>query len=47
MKILNFLLIIFPIIAFSQNLDYKISSFMNKGNKAPNTHHIGMLGLIF
>ena len=47
MKILNFLLIIFPIIAFSQNLDYKISSFMNKGNKAPNTHHIGDAWLNF
>ena len=31
MKILNFIFIIFPIIALSQNLDYKTSAFVKEG----------------
>ena len=41
------LLIIFPLLAFSQNSDNAITSYLNEGFKAPNTHHIGDAWLNF
>ncbi|MBT8285101.1 MAG: cupin domain-containing protein [Flavobacteriaceae bacterium] len=35
------LLVIFPIFLFSQNMEYSVTSYMEAGNKAPNTHYIG------
>lgn len=36
-----FLLACIPFIGTAQNTDYKISSFLTDGAKAPNTHYIG------
>ena len=36
-----FLLACIPFIGIAQTSDYKISSFLTEGPKAPNTHYIG------
>ena len=38
---IGILLIIFPLLIYSQNSDYKVTSYLDEGNKAPNTHYIG------
>lgn len=35
------LFILATLSAFSQNPEYKVSSYLTEGNKAPNTHYIG------
>jgi len=40
-KLIATLLIITPFLANAQNTVYSISSFMEQGTKAPNTHYIG------
>ncbi|MFD2564250.1 cupin domain-containing protein [Aquimarina rubra] len=40
-KVVNILLLTFPIIIISQNSQYNISSYLDEGSKAPNTHYIG------
>ncbi|MEY8022125.1 cupin domain-containing protein [Muriicola sp. SD30] len=35
------LLVTLPIFLFSQNMDYSVTSYLEPGNKAPNTHYIG------
>ncbi|MEZ2413932.1 cupin domain-containing protein [Muriicola sp. E247] len=35
------LLVIFPIFLFSQHMEYSVTSYLEAGNKAPNTHYIG------
>lgn len=39
-KIIYFLFLSVPIIGFSQS-EYKITSYNDKGNRAPNTHYLG------
>ena len=42
MKILFFIgFFAMPFVVLSQNSDYQIASYKNKGAKAPNTHYIG------
>lgn len=42
MKIFKTLLLIFlPLIFYAQNSDYSITSYLDEGTKAPNTHYIG------
>lgn len=36
-----FLLVLVSASAYSQNSEYKVSSYQTKGRKAPNTHYIG------
>ena len=38
---IRFLLILASISVFSQNSEYKVSSYLTEGAKAPNTHYIG------
>jgi quercetin dioxygenase-like cupin family protein len=40
-KSITILLILASTWAFSQDSEYKISSYLTKGTKAPNTHYIG------
>lgn len=40
-KILLFSFLVSSLIGYSQNNDYSISSYMEKGTLAPNTHYIG------
>jgi len=40
-KIFGLLLVFIPLSLYSQNSDYTISSYLDEGNKAPNTHYIG------
>jgi quercetin dioxygenase-like cupin family protein len=40
-KSIFLLLILTSISVFSQNSDYKVSSYLTEGTKAPNTHYIG------
>ena len=40
-KYLISLLTILPVLGFSQNAEYKISSYKVEGMKAPNTHYLG------
>ncbi len=48
MKKLTFLLLtILPFLGYAQNPEYIITSYMNEGVKAPNTHHIGDAWLNF
>jgi quercetin dioxygenase-like cupin family protein len=35
------LFILASLSAFSQDSEYKVSSYLTEGNKAPNTHYIG------
>ncbi len=36
-----FLLVLVCASAYSQNTEYKVTSYLTEGNKAPNTHYIG------
>mgnify|MGYP003680244611 CR=1 FL=1 len=40
-KSIFLLLILTSVSVFSQNSDYKVSSYLTDGTKAPNTHYIG------
>ena len=40
------LLLMIPTIVFAQQEDYAVSSYLNEGSKAPNTHYIGEAWLI-
>jgi quercetin dioxygenase-like cupin family protein len=40
-KSILFLLILASVSAFSQDSEYKVSSYLTEGTKAPNTHYIG------
>ena len=33
--------VLLPLLTYSQNADYSISSYLDEGTKAPNTHYIG------
>lgn len=46
-KASGILLLIFPLLVYSQNSEYSISSYLDEGFKAPNTHHIGDAWLNF
>ena len=46
-KLIPTLLLMFPIIMSAQKSDYTMTSFMEKGSKAPNTHHMGEAWLNF
>ena len=46
-KLISILILLFPCCISAQNLEYKISSYMNEGVKAPNTHHLGEAWLNF
>ena len=41
------LFVLLPLFICAQNSDYAVSSYMNEGFKAPNTHHIGDAWLNF
>ena len=40
-QITVFLLVFSPLLSFAQNTQYVVTSFLNDGPKAPNTHYIG------
>jgi quercetin dioxygenase-like cupin family protein len=40
-KIITLIIIAFPFFAFAQQAGYSVSSFLQEGPKAPNTHYIG------
>ncbi|WP_350289248.1 cupin domain-containing protein [uncultured Croceitalea sp.] len=40
-RIVLFIIITLPFIGFTQNSEYKIGSYKDRGVKAPNTHYIG------
>lgn len=40
-NIILFLLVLVSASAYSQNSEYKVSSYQTEGRKAPNTHYIG------
>ena len=40
-KIVISILLLFPVLAISQNSEYNINSYSEEGIKAPNTHYIG------
>ncbi|WP_378182368.1 cupin domain-containing protein [Aquimarina sp. SS2-1] len=40
-KASSILALLFPIIIFSQSSQYHITSYLDEGTKAPNTHYIG------
>jgi len=46
-QVASILLLIFPLLVYSQNSEYSINSFLTEGVKAPNTHHIGDAWLNF
>lgn len=46
-KLTALLFVILPLFIYAQNSDYSVTSFMNEGVKAPNTHHIGDAWLNF
>jgi quercetin dioxygenase-like cupin family protein len=46
-KAASILLLIFPLLVYSQNSEYSINSYLSEGFKAPNTHHIGDAWLNF
>lgn len=46
-KAASILLLIFPLLGYSQNSEYKINSYLNEGFKASNIHHIGDAWLNF
>ena len=46
-KLIPTLLLMFPIIMSAQKSDYTMTSFMEKGSRAPNTHHMGEAWLNF
>lgn len=41
------LIVIFPLFVNAQNSEYDVSSYLNDGIKAPNTHHLGDAWLNF
>jgi quercetin dioxygenase-like cupin family protein len=43
----SILFIVVPLLVYSQNSDYTITSYLNEGFKAPNTNHIGDAWLNF
>jgi quercetin dioxygenase-like cupin family protein len=43
----SILFIVVPLLVYSQNSDYTVTSYLNEGFKAPNTHHIGDAWLNF
>jgi quercetin dioxygenase-like cupin family protein len=40
-KLITNLIVLMPLFIYSQNSEYDITSYMNEGFKAPNTHYIG------
>jgi len=46
-KLAMVLLTMLPLLGFSQNSEYTLTSFMSEGVKAANTHHIGEAWLNF
>ena len=40
-KLIIVLVIILPLFMYSQNSDYPVTSYLDEGTKAPNTHYIG------
>jgi len=40
-KIILFLFILSSLSSFSQDSEYKVSSYLSEGTKTPNTHYIG------
>ena len=40
-KFIGLLLLLLPLSLYSQDSDYSISSYLDEGTKAPNTHYIG------
>ncbi len=40
-KLIAFIFLVLPLCIYSQKAEYSITSFMDEGNKAPNTHYIG------
>jgi len=46
-KLTAILLVLLPLIIFAQNSQYTVTSYMNEGTKAPNTHHMGDAWLNF
>ncbi|NAY92904.1 cupin domain-containing protein [Muricauda sp. JGD-17] len=46
-RLVAILFALLPLIVHGQDSDYKITSFLNEGIKAPNTHHIGDAWLNF
>jgi quercetin dioxygenase-like cupin family protein len=46
-KLTAALFVLLPLIIFAQNAEYKVTSYMNEGTKAPNTHHMGDAWLNF
>ncbi len=47
MKKLLFLMMVFPLTVLAQEPEYEVSSYLDEGVKAPNTHHIGDAWLNF
>jgi len=46
-KLTAILLVLLPLIILAQNSQYTVTSYMNEGTKAPNTHHMGDAWLNF
>ena len=46
-KLIAALFILLPLINYAQDTDYVVTSFMDEGTKAPNTHHLGEAWLNF
>ena len=46
-KIVSIVILYIPFFVFAQSPEYSVNSFLNKGKKAPNTHHIGNAWLNF
>ena len=46
-KIVSIVILYVPFFVFAQSPEYLVNSFLNKGKKAPNTHHIGNAWLNF
>lgn len=40
-KVSHFVLFLFPLFVAAQQAEYQISSYLEEGTKAPNTHYIG------
>ena len=40
-KLVTYLLVLLPLFVCAQNSDYDVTSYMDEGFKAPNTHYIG------
>ena len=46
-KLIANLFVLLPLFIYAQNSDYAVTSYMDEGFKAPNTHHIGDAWLNF